>query len=232
MILPGFAMKPRTYARTAALLARRCRVVVPDLYGIRGAWIYEEVVERFARTLDRLGLERVSLIGNSFGGGVELGFTARFPGRVVEAVFVDTLAVAREWVLAREALSRPVHLLRLATPQAAAAFFENVLTHPVQLVGAAWWGFTSARSGEIDVVAGAGVSCHVLWANRDSLLDREDGRRFAQQLRATFTVASGTRNYVDHDWMFRHPELFVSHLGGLGLLALGEAPEARRARQG
>ncbi len=58
-------------------------------------------------SLDRLGLERVSMLGHSSGGGIELGFAVRHPERNVELVFSDTLAVSREWVLAREALSRP-----------------------------------------------------------------------------------------------------------------------------
>lgn len=221
VILPGFAMTPGTYGSTALLLAEQTRVLVPDIYGVGGPWRYEDIVDRFTATLDAAGVDRATLIGNSFGGGIELGFTARHPERVVEAVFVDTLAVAREWVLAREALAHPVHLVRLATRKAAVAFFHNVVFHPRQLAEAGWWGFTSSRTEDIETVARAGVRCHVLWANRDSLLDRRDGQAFARDLHATFTVGRPARGVIDHDWMFRHPHLFVTHLEQIGLKVLG-----------
>ena len=72
-------------------------------------------------TLDRLGLETVTMIGHSFGGGIELGFASAFPGRVEELVFSDTLAVSHEWGLADEAMRHPLRLLWLATPTPASA---------------------------------------------------------------------------------------------------------------
>lgn len=224
VILPGFGLTPSTYADTARALGRHCRVLVADIYGVSGPWSYQRMLTRLTATLDDLELERVTLIGHSFGGSLELGLTARSPQRVVDAVFVDTLAMAREWVLAREAFSHPEHLLRLATKKAALAFFHNAVLHPRQLAGAAWWGFRSARSEEIDAVAAAGVRTHVLWANRDSLLDRADGRTFAEQLRATFAVVGAEAGVIDHDWMYRYPRLFVSQLLDLGLEALGGRP--------
>lgn len=76
VLLHGYAMRPATYGALVKLLARRCRVVVPDLFALRGRWSYERVLDSFIPTLDHLGLDRVSLIGHSFGGGIELGFAA------------------------------------------------------------------------------------------------------------------------------------------------------------
>jgi hypothetical protein len=137
---------------------------------------------------------------------------------VVECVFADTLGVRERFGLAEEALHNPVGILAMATPPAAAAFFESVLTHPVQLGAAALWGFASDRGPDIERVVRAGIACHVLWANHDTLLARADGEEFARRLNATFTVASGHR--VDHDWMFDDPQLFADHLAPLGLQAL------------
>jgi pimeloyl-ACP methyl ester carboxylesterase len=221
VLLHGYAMRPDTYGGLADLLARRCRVIVPDLFAFRGRWSYPKVLDAFIATLDRLKLDRVTLIGHSFGGGIELGFAARYPGRVVELVFSDTLAVSREWGLADEVLRHPLGLFRLATPTAAAAFVGSWATHPRQLVGAGWWGFTSGRDGDGVEVARAGMPAHVLWANRDSILARADGERFAGQLNASFTVASAPDGRpIDHDWMFEEPGLFFAHLEELKLFAL------------
>ena len=220
VLLHGYAMRPATYRRLVDLVASRCRVVVPDLFAIRGSWRYPAMLDAFTATLDRLGLEKVTLLGHSFGGGIELGFASRFPGRVVELVFSDTLAVSREWGLADEALRHPIGLLRLATPMAAAAFTRSWIEHPRQLIDAGWWGFTSGRDGAVEACAHAGLPAHVLWANRDSVLARPDGERFARELNATFTVASAPDGRpIDHDWMFQEPDLFYAHLEELKLKA-------------
>ena len=237
VLLHGFAMSPATYRPMARLLVERARVVVPDLFAIRGLWRFESLLEGFTAAMDGLGLERVSLIGHSFGGGLELGFAASNPQRVVELVFSDTLTVSREWGLADEALRHPLGLLHLATPSAAEAFTRSWILHPRQMVGAAWWGFTSGRGDDIGAIARAGIPAHVLWANRDSILSRSDGEEFAREMKATFTVArSPDGGPIDHDWMFQQPALFVSHLDQLGLQALTTGTRepgrgAQRARQ-
>ncbi|MFZ0665659.1 MAG: alpha/beta hydrolase [Acidimicrobiales bacterium] len=221
VVLHGFAMKPATYGRLAKVLAERCRVVIPDLFAIRGKWSYEDVLAGFTSVLDDRGLDRVTLLGHSFGGGIELGFAAKYPERVVELVFSDTLADSREWGLATEALRHPAHIMWLATPQATRAFAANAVEHPRQLIGAGLWAFRSTRALQIQEIARRHIPSHVLWANRDSILSRPDGQNFARDLGADFTLASPTdRKVVDHDWMFEQPDLFVRQLEKLDLEAL------------
>jgi pimeloyl-ACP methyl ester carboxylesterase len=223
-------MQPRTYLPMATMLADRVRVVIPALFSRREPWDFHRTVESLVLTLDELGLARVSLLGHSFGGGLELGLVEQCPERVVECVFSDTLGVRDRFSLAEEALHRPFGLFRLATRPAVTAFVESFVTHPVRMAGAAWWGFTSDRGPDIDRCLQTDIPCHVLWAESDTLLARSDGREFARRLHATFTVAKAPLGYghIDHDWMFDDPELFVLHLEHLGLHVLGGvAPSAR-----
>ncbi len=222
VMLPGFALSPAVYRGTAELLARRasCRVVMPEIYRVPGGWNCDEITDRLLAAIDAHEFERVTMIAHSFAGTVELSFATRWPERVVELVFCDTLAVSREWPLAREATRHPFRLFRMATPSAAAAFTTTLVTHPRNVVEAAWWGFTSGRAGDSSEVAADGIPTHVLWASRDSILSRADGRAFAKELGASFDVARvPAGRAVDHDWMYRHPELFVDHLEALHLAA-------------
>jgi pimeloyl-ACP methyl ester carboxylesterase len=221
VILHGYGLSPFSYRGTAELLGWRTRVAVPAIFALHGRWSYERALQMLVATLDRLGLDRVTLIGHSFGGGLELGLAARYPERVVELVFADTLGMSREWVLAKEA-ARPMTLFRLATPTAAVDFTQSWLSHPMQMIRAAWWGFVSDRRQEVATIARAGLPCHVLWANRDTLLERRDGSEFARDLGASFTVVDRQvgGGPVDHDWMYRYPALFVDYLDKLGLAAL------------
>jgi len=219
-MLPGFALSPGVYRATAELLARRgsCRVVVPELYRAAGGWNCDDIAERLHAAVDNRGFERVTMIAHSFAGSVQLEFATRWPERVVELVFADTLAVSREWPLAREAMRHPFRLLRMATPTAAAAFAATIATHPRNVAEAAWWGFTSERDNSTREIAADGIPAHVLWANRDSILSRSDGRAFAAEMNASFDVAREPNGRpIDHDWMYRHPALFVEHLAALDL---------------
>jgi len=221
VLVHGYGMRPETYRTTAQLLAEHADVVIPDLWDVRGWWGFERALDCLELTLDDLGLDRISLLGHSFGGALVLGLTARDPGRVVECVFGDTLGVNRELLLAREAV-HPLGIVRMATPRAASAFVRSWLTRPVPLATAALWAFVDDREAEIEAVAAAGTPCHVLWAQSDTVLSRADGREFARRLHADFTVAEPRPGSgpIDHDWMFDDPELFVAHLRRLHLHAL------------
>jgi pimeloyl-ACP methyl ester carboxylesterase len=221
VLLHGYGMQPATYLPMARLLADRARVVIPNLLALPERWTFEHALDCLELTLDEIGIEQMSLLGHSFGGGLELGVAARSPERVTECVFSDTLGMNREFSLAREAV-HPIGILRMATPRAARSFVRSWVHHPLQLSAAALWAFRSNREAEIEAVADARLPCHVMWAARDTILSRKDGKEFARRLHATFNVAETPPGYgpIDHDWMFDDPELFVQHLDKLGLQAL------------
>jgi hypothetical protein len=108
--------------------------------------------------------------------------------------------------------------LRLATPAAVLAFVRS-WAHPVQLACSALWAFSSDREADIELIANAGIPCHVVWAEQDTILNRRDGMEFARRLNGSFTVAERPSGYgpIDHDWMFDDPQLFAAHLEKLNL---------------
>jgi pimeloyl-ACP methyl ester carboxylesterase len=224
LLLHGFGLSPRTYRRSAERLAAggHVRVVVPNLYDVPDRWTPEGALAHLVATLDHLRLGKVTAIGHSFGSCLQLGLAATCPDRLVELVFCDTLALSREWTLARQAL-HPINLFLLATPGAALDFAHTWMTHPLEMARAAWHGFVGDHRPNVGAVARAGLRSHVLWAERDTLLRQDDGRRFAAELGATFSVIARPPGggAVDHNWMYRCPELFVDHMERLGLLAWG-----------
>ena len=215
-------MQPDIYVPMARLLADRVRVVIPDVQALPERWSHEHALDCLELTIDALGVDRMSLLGHSYGSGLELGLAARRPEQVMECVFSDTLGVSTKFSLAREALSHPLADRRLATPAAVSAFVRSCVAYPVQVAASGWWAFSCNREEDIETVANAHVPCHVLWAEQDTILNRRDGEELARRLHATFTVAERPPGYgpIDHDWMFDDPELFVDHLDKLGLRVL------------
>ena len=78
-------------------LAQTHHVVAVDLYGMGFSERNEEVgygfklwADELAGTLDALGIERASVIGQSLGGAIAMVFAGRYPARVNRAVSVDS----------------------------------------------------------------------------------------------------------------------------------------------
>lgn len=105
----GFGGDKETWLMTTALLPRRRGVVAIDLLGHgasgdpRGGPItIRRQAEAVLRVLDRAGLERAVICGNSMGGGVALRLAASWPARVAGLVLVasigrDVHAAGRAW---------------------------------------------------------------------------------------------------------------------------------------
>lgn len=78
------------------------RVVVPDLFGHGASEKHEGDYSPAAQAgtlrdlMDQLGLERVTIVGHSLGGGISLAFSYLFPERVERLVLVGTGGLGRE----------------------------------------------------------------------------------------------------------------------------------------
>lgn len=75
-------------------LAKAFRVIAPDMFGFgysdsKGRIEDKRIwVDQVASLLDSLGIDKVSMVGNSFGGGITLAFMIAHPDRVERAVLM------------------------------------------------------------------------------------------------------------------------------------------------
>ena len=127
--LHGFAISGRYMLPTAELLADSTRTYVPDLPGFgrsprsRDDMSIDVLADSTARTMDELGIERGTLLGNSLGCAVLAAFAQRHPQRIDRAVMVSPAggphsqpllrAVAQ---LAADAPREPMSMASVAVP--------------------------------------------------------------------------------------------------------------------
>ena len=85
------------WERTIPVLAKHFRVIAPDLAGFGLTIPPNDVTygldlwtNHLVGLLDRLGIERASFVGNSFGGGIALALAVRFPERVERLMLMGT----------------------------------------------------------------------------------------------------------------------------------------------
>jgi len=103
LLLHGSGPGVTAYANwrlTIPTLATRLRVVAPDLVGFGFTerppgveYSLDLWVDQVLGVMDGLGIERASVVGNSFGGGLALRLAARHPDRVDRLVLMGSVGV-------------------------------------------------------------------------------------------------------------------------------------------
>ncbi len=217
VLCPGFGLAPTTYQALIDLIDDRVTVVVPALLRTNGGWSYDRVLVELAKGLADLGAERPTLIGHSFGGGIALGYAARWPQEVERLVLIDSIGLSGRWALAREALVG-TRVDRLVTWPAVRDFLGTVRHSPPSLARAGWWAYAVDKEDEVVSIQEAGLRTDVVWAADDSVLGPAWGHDFSRRIGARFTVVDSTDGALEHGWIYRRPGLFVRTMDRLGVL--------------
>jgi pimeloyl-ACP methyl ester carboxylesterase len=129
LLLHGIANSSQTWERVAPALSERFTLIAPDLLGHgesatpRGDYSLGAHATAVRDLLTALGIEHVTAVGHSLGGGIAMQFAYQFPERCERLVLVSSGGLGRE-----------VHLLLRAAALPGADFVLPLLTSP-QLVG-------------------------------------------------------------------------------------------------
>ena len=165
------------------------RLIVPDLFGHGesakpvGDYSLGAHAATLRDLLDRLGIERVSLVGHSLGGGIAMVFSYLFPERVDRLVLVSSGGLGRE----------VSPLLRSATLPGA----EYVL--PV--IASGWMRDRIASAGRLLGSVGVRPSRDLteVWDGFTSLGDADTRRAFLATTRAV--IDPGGQSVNAHDYL-------------------------------
>jgi pimeloyl-ACP methyl ester carboxylesterase len=99
VLLHGFGGSSFAWRLVAPALARRYRVIAPDLNGFGwtqrpkdiAAYTYAGQAEMVLGVLRELGIERFHVVGHSYGGGLALWLAGRHPARVRSVVLLSSV---------------------------------------------------------------------------------------------------------------------------------------------
>ncbi len=139
LLLHGFTGDGGAWGEIAADLARDHRVLAPDLLGHGRSdapddparYALERCVDDLCRLLDRLGIERVDVLGYSMGGRVGLGLAARRPERVGSAVLLGASAGIADPRLRAERVRSDEDWAELLLRRGLEAFVERWMAQPL-----------------------------------------------------------------------------------------------------
>jgi len=163
LFIHGILGSHRNWAHLIDRLDDNHRVIVPDLFGHghsakpMGDYSLGAHAATLRDLLDRLGIERVNLVGHSLGGGIAMEFYYLFPERVERLVLVASGGLGREVnrvlrsaVLPGAELVLPVIASGWvrARAETAGRVMSKVGWKPSSDITAIWQGFTSLGDGE------------------------------------------------------------------------------------
>lgn len=199
LLVHGIAGSSRTWEQVLPLLAHRYTVVAPDLVGHGdsakppGDYSLGAHASSLRDLLSVLGIERATIVGQSFGGGVAMQFSYQFPEKCDRLVLVGSGGLGREvsWVL--RLLTLPG--LEYALPVLFPSFVRNLGNDLMQFFHRA--GFRHARALEG-------------WRAYASLTESENRMAFVRTLRSVVDPGGQSVNAMDRIYLAaRIPTLIV-----------------------
>lgn len=100
ILVHGFPFDHTIWQPLLPLLEPHARLIMPDVRGFgqspvtEGVYSMRLLAEDLVQFIDRLGLEKVVLVGHSMGGYISLAFAQAYPGRLLGLGLVATQAAA------------------------------------------------------------------------------------------------------------------------------------------
>ncbi|HSF97775.1 MAG TPA: alpha/beta fold hydrolase [Ornithinibacter sp.] len=189
LFIHGLLGSQRQWAHLVDRLDEDHRVIVPDLFGHgdsakpMGDYSLGAHAATLRDLLDRLEIDRVTIVGHSLGGGIAMVFSYLFPERVERLVLVSSGGLGRE----------VSPLLRSATLPGA----EYVL--PV--IASGWMRDRLASAGRAlqKVGVNPGSDITQVWQGFTSLGDADTRRAFLATTRAV--IDPGGQSVTAHDYL-------------------------------
>ena len=173
LLLHGIAGSSRTWIPAMELLQRDYRVLAPDFLGHgrsakpRGDYSLGNFASGMRDLLQVLGIERATVVGQSFGGGVAMQFAYQFPDQCERLVLVDAGGLGPEvsWMLRLITLPAAEYVLPALFPSFMRGWGDAIARLAHQR------GIRNARAVE-------------MWRSYRSLTEPESRRAFLRTMRS------------------------------------------------
>lgn len=188
LFIHGILGSQRQWEHLVDMMDDDHRVLLPDLFGHGdsekplGDYSLSSHAAAMRDLLDHLGVERVTLVGHSLGGGIAMQFFYLFPERVERLVLVSSGGLGREVNV----------VLRAATLPGAAQVLSVVASRRVLSR------VESLGRGAQKVGWEPGADLGAIWRGFSTLGDRESRAAFLSTTRAVIDIGGQSISAHDH----------------------------------
>ena len=208
ILVHGLAGSSRWWRYNIKALARHFHVYVVDLIGFgrsqgQHTFVLNEAAEYLRGWMDRLGIERASVVGHSMGGVIAIDLAAQFPEYVRQLVLVDAAAFSLfERAFLRNAVGLAKALWYLPFGFLPLLFADAFRAGPWTL----WRAGRELLTADIRaVLARVAVPALIVWGEHDRAVPMQIGEQLEKELPgAERVVIEG----AGHNPMWDRPEAF------------------------
>ena len=199
LLLHGIAGSSLTWVPAMSLLQSDYTVLAPDFPGHGasekplGDYSLGNLASAMRDFLNLLGIDRATVVGQSFGGGVALQFAYQFPEHCERLVLVDAGGLGREvnWILRLATLPGAEYVMPVLFP----AFVQNWGDPVIKFFGAR--GFRNAEAVE-------------MWRSFKWLTEGESRQAFIRTARSVIDPGGQSVSAIDRLYLAAHtPTLIV-----------------------
>jgi pimeloyl-ACP methyl ester carboxylesterase len=198
VLLHGIAGSSSTWLPVMHLLRHDYTVLAPDFFGHGesakppGDYSLGNHASAVRDLLHLLDIDRATIVGQSFGGGVAMQFSYQFPDLCERLVLVDAGGLGREvnWILRLCTLPGAEYVLPIVFPLFVSDWGESV----ARFFGR--WGFRHPQATEI-------------WRSYQSLTDPENREAFVRTIRAVIDPGGQSVSAIDRLYLADMPTLIV-----------------------
>jgi pimeloyl-ACP methyl ester carboxylesterase len=217
LFLHGWGISTQPYQEILELLAQQHHVIAPDLPGFAQSSSpqlnnnYGSYAELLIGFIQALHLEKVHLIGHSFGGGLSVTIAALKPERVESIVLLDSTGVPVGSVpetLLKRAIEMPLQIspakLKLQFFDIPQVFSYNLLFRLENVIQAL---LLSLQKDLRPLFGQIQAPCLLLWSTQDLTTPPGAAQEFAQK------IANSQLVMVEegcHEWSLWYPEKFAA----------------------
>jgi pimeloyl-ACP methyl ester carboxylesterase len=207
ILVHGLAGSARWWTPTIPSLAERFRVYAVDLVGFgattsQHSFTLGDAATFLTRWMDRVGIDRASVVGYSMGGFIAADLAANFPNRVDRLVLVDATLFPSGFGVLRPTVGLARTILGLPTRLLLTLLADSVRAGPVAILAAASQLLTTDIWSKLSQIHAPTL---VIWGDDDAIVPVSMGRQLSQRIpKAEFVVLHGT----DHNPMWRCPDEF------------------------
>ncbi len=209
LLVHGFGADKEGWLPMAAWMRRTRGLLIPDLPGFGAAGAIPKAratakaqAKALVELLDRRGIQRAHIVGNSMGGGIALRLATDYPSRVASMTLMGSVGPIPVKSEVFQALDRGENPLLAASSDDLPRLMQLVMTRPpptpramLRYLGAQKFaqrdahaalfeGWTSAPDdhGVPTDLASVGVPALVVHGERDRVIDAATGRALAAEL--------------------------------------------------
>lgn len=218
LFLHGGGVSALTYKKNFELLSQRYQIIAPDIpcFGKSGIlnelWDFEDFADFFSKFIDSLKLDKITLVGHSFGGGIALNLAPKNK-KISKLILVDSAGLSPDYstlkfmylLIAKTFRGFFLFKNKLMSLIILRDFFKEVFRNFLSMPKI-WKIVSNSIYRKFDAFDKISQPTFIFWGNTDEIFPKKIAQKMDQ------LISNSKLEFVEgnHDWLLLMPQKFFN----------------------